>query len=628
MNKWIVLFLLTAAAFMIYATTIHSEFLFDDISGITAKPRLTTFKTFTELSYWMNLDHRPVSELTFAVNYFFGKYNVTGYHLVNILIHILNGWLVYLLLSKLLSFKTLIDKIPFQHRHLVALFIALLFITHPIQTQAVSYTIQRMTILSSLFYLLAVYLYLQGRLEYLQNQKRAKSVAMLVLALFSGLLAILSKQDAITFPAAFALVELFFIRTKDGKPCRKYLTGFLSFIGLVLLLIVITGHLPSETETITRKDYLLTQFRVIIKYIQLLFVPVNQNIDYDLELSTTLWSFPVIASLLFILALLAAGVILYRKKRLISFGIIWFFLTLSVTSSFIPINDVLFEHRLYLPIIGFNIAVVYTGAYFLAAKHRTLLVVLLTLIVLACSAGSNRRNQVWKSEYALWKDSASKSPRNPRPWNNLGVALQHMGRTGEAKKAFKHSLQVDSSYTLAINNLGYLHYTEGDLQTAFNLFSSAILLDSAYTDALNNAGGALVKLKRAQEAIVLYERAIRSAADYGNSYHNMAIAYMHMNEFGKALETINRYLAIKPDDPDGLVWLGECYYYMQKFPEAIQAYERSIRLAPESHAGLTGLGNVYRAMGDTGKARDCYIRALRINPTYEPARSGLERMGK
>ncbi len=625
-KRWIVFLILAAAGFIIYSNTFRSEFLFDDIPGITAKPRLTTFKTFTELSYWTNLDHRPLSEFTFAVNYSLGGYNVAGYHLVNILIHILNSWLVYLLMLRLLSFKTLIDKTPYQNRHLLALFIALLFIAHPIQTQAVSYTIQRMTILSSLFYLLAVYLYLLGRLEYLHRQNRTRSVMLLLLASFSGLLAILSKQDAITFPAAFALVELFFIRTAGGKPCRKYLTAFISLLCLIVLLVVLTGHLPAETDTITRKDYLLTQFRVIINYIQLLFVPVNQNIDYDIGLSTTLWSFPVIGSLLIILALLALSVILYRKKRLISFAIIWFFLTLSITSSVIPIKDVLFEHRLYLPIIGFNIAVVYAGAYFLAGKRRTLLVVLLALIVLALSAGSFRRNQVWKTEYSLWKDSASKSPRNRRPWNNLGLALQHLGRTGEAKQAFEQSLRIDANYPIALNNLGYLYYAEGDPEAAFSRFTEAIRLDSTYTDALNNAGGALVRMKRAPEAVSYYERAVRSSPDYGPSYHNLAIAYMHMNDFNKALETIMNFLAVKPDDPDGLSWLGECYYYLLQFQDAVISYQKAIRLAPGSYYAYSGLGNTFLAMGDADSARDCFMQALRIQPGYEPARLGLAKL--
>jgi tetratricopeptide (TPR) repeat protein len=625
---WVNLLIIAAAGFMIYSNTIKSEFHFDDLTSIVIRPRITTFKTFSNFNYWVDISNRPVSDLTFAVNYHFGQFNVIGYHLVNILLHILNAWLVYLLILKLLSFRKFIDQRITNNKYLVALFAALLFLVHPIQTQAVSYVVQRMTSLSALFYLTAVYLYILGRLEFVEKQRKFRSLILLFLACFSGLLGVLSKQDAITFPAAFILVELFFIRDKNGKPCRKYLITIISILCLLVLAIFISGYLPTETDTISRKDYLLTQFRVIVKYIQLLFLPISQNVDYDFKISSTFWNLPVLGSFLLIMALIALSVMLYRKKRVISFGILWFFLTMSVSTSIFPIGDVIFEHRLYLPLMGFSIAVVYILVFFLAEKRRKLLLILLTLIILVYAGATYKRNYIWNSEYGLWKDVITKSPGKARPWCNLGYVVLNMDSLDQAKRYFEKSLQVDPHYPMALNNLGYTLQKKGDFQTALKYFLQAIEHAPNYTNALDNIGCTLIDLNRATEAIYYFNRAIKSNRSYDRSYFHMSLAYMDLGNMNKAVDYLLDYLKHKPDDIEALNNLGKCYFDRGDYVEALSVYQQALKLAPNTFVIINNMGNAYYKLGNPQKAIECYNKALKINPEYEPARLNLERFNQ
>lgn len=625
-SNWMYLLLLAAIGFLVYSNTIRSEFHFDDILGIIGQERIKTLKTFLHIRYWTIIDNRPVSELTLALNYYFGHYNVSGYHLVNISIHVFNAWMVYLLMMLFLSCLNAREKDRIPEKNGLALFIALVFLVHPIQTGAVSYIIQRMTALASLFYLVAVYLYIRGRKEYLDNQRTGRSILLLILACVSGMLGVLSKQDAIIFPAAFLLVELFIIRNRHGAVCRKYLITGAALLGLLGVAVVLTNHLPAETDTITRQDYLLTQFRVIVKYIQLLILPINQVLDYDFSISSTFFDIKVIAGFVFILALLFLGILWYRSKKIISFGIFWFFLTLSVTSTIIPIKDVIVEHRLYLPAIGFSMILVYTLFYYLYEKRKKLLIILLCTIAAIYAFTSYQRNFVWQTEYSLWKDVTEKSPSQPRAWTNLGMEMIKQGKPDSARQYFEKALQIDPTYAQAWNNLGYLAEKQGDLSRALSRFLKAIDRDPNLTDALINAGKILVVMEREQEAIHYFDRAIKSKPGYPHSYNNMAIAYIRMDSVDLGIKYLNESLKLKSENDEALKLLGKCYFIKGQYEVAVSFYRKYLAHVPKDVEIITELGLSYENLGEVQKARECYHLALHINPGYEPARSNLERL--
>ncbi len=403
-----------------YSNTFHASFQFDD------QPQIIQNGLIRSMSPGILKQTRGVTYLSFAVNYALGGLDVTGYHVVNLSIHIINSLLAYWLL--LSTFKLLNKDDAWARR--VAFFSALIFALHPIQTQAVTYIIQRMESLSSLFYLAALLFFVKAAV----SDSGPKRLILYGLVGLSYLMGFYSKETTFTIPAVVLLYDFFFVSKGSFKglanrwPLYAVLAAFFIFFTMNTVMPLggfgdvskesivaetispkpdasVPVALPREESAgfkvtyISPKEYLLTQFNVVVYYLTLMAVPVNQNLDYDFPRATGLFQAPVprkgaalnmpmlppIASLFIILFIIGLGIYLYLKsmkdaeeggagagaeKRLISFFILWFFIILSPTSSFIPIIDVIYEHRLYLPSLGFFTVFVILADMFLKAVFR------------------------------------------------------------------------------------------------------------------------------------------------------------------------------------------------------------------------------------------------------------------
>jgi len=213
--------IIVVIGFMIYANTLQGEFIFDSASIVSDQFKRKEISSYFDVKEW-NMRDRPVSNLTFSINYYFGGENVSGYHLVNIIIHILNAFLIYLLTVAFLGSRVFDDSTFSKlNPRIFALFVSLIFLVHPLQTQSVAYIIQRMTSLAAFFYLLAVYLYFKARILQVNKKRILLSAVLIILAVISGVLGLYSKQNAITFLVAFFLVELFFIRNNQNNPIQQ-----------------------------------------------------------------------------------------------------------------------------------------------------------------------------------------------------------------------------------------------------------------------------------------------------------------------------------------------------------------------------------------------------------------------
>jgi hypothetical protein len=369
-----------------YSNTFHVPFQFDDISSIVKNPLIQNISSASlpsvedvfELS--PGLKNRFIGYATFALNYQLHGLTVAGYHMVNITIHILNAFLVYWLI--LITLKTPFFSAGNKHDNsstdsgaFTAFFTALLFVSHPIQTQAVTYIVQRVAALATLFYVLSLVMYIKARTSDQKNSEsttrsgvRAAVIPVLYYAssLISAVFAMRTKEIAFTLPVIIALYEFMFLRGKWMKRMLYLIPLFLTMLIIPLTLIGVDkpiGSIISDVSdasrlqtTISRTDYLFTEARVIVTYIRLLLFPVNQNLDYDYPIYHSIFHPQVFLSFLFLFFIAGVGVYLLIRSgildstlRLMAFGIFWFFITLSVESSVIPIVDVIFEHRVYLP---------------------------------------------------------------------------------------------------------------------------------------------------------------------------------------------------------------------------------------------------------------------------------------
>jgi protein O-mannosyl-transferase len=236
-----------------------------------------------------------------------------------------------------------------------------------------------------------------------------------------------------------------------------------------------------------------------------------------------------------LLGILATGVLLFKRYRLISFGIFWFFLTMSVESSIIPISqNVIFEHRTYLPGFGFFLAFTSAFFYFFKERYLKIAVIIVLMITSINTVLTYQRNKIWKNEYTLWADCVKKSPDKARVHVAFGLALLNEGKIDEAIDHYKQAIRITPDYSLPFNNLGNAYVKSGQYQHAIEDYNEAIRLKPDYAEAYNNRGTSYDNLGQYQRAIEDFNKAINLKQDYAKAYNNRGVAYLSQgnNELG------------------------------------------------------------------------------------------------
>jgi tetratricopeptide (TPR) repeat protein len=687
----LVLLLLPLITTIIYSNSFSSPFLFDDYHIILNDLLIKDLSNFLH-----SFGFRYVGFLTFALNYHFGRLNPFGYHLVNLLIHLINGGLVFLLVRLLFHTPRLADGSSLtpstsdSMTSWIALTTAALFLVHPVQTEAVTYIVQRFTSLAALFYLLTVVCYLRWRISPLTDRRQYLWYGA---ALLSTLLAMTTKETTFTLPFMLLLIELVFF----GLPSRR---GWLGLLPFFLTLPVIPLSRPyamgngvagfaSETTFISRPDYLFTQFRVIVTYLRLLVLPIQQNLDYDYPVYHSLFQLPVLVSFLALLGLggsalwllLRPGPVLSARaarsqlsarrlwrpaqvrgsmplappdhphgpyavstpqgqtpfppstSRLAAFGVLWFFLTLSIESSIIPIRDVIYEHRLYLPSVGLFLAA--SALLFGAAAGRGLwnvAAVAVGLVVVILAIATYQRNAIWQSTTALWQDVVRKSPGKARGHSNLGASFADQQQWTKALSEYQIALTLPTdqqTFTTIQNNMGNAYLHLGQLDAARQAYTSAITAEEASAPAHNGLGNVYNILGHngqpayLRQAMQEYETASRLNPDFAEPYYNLGNLYRESGRLNTAMEYYRSALQRNPNY--ALAWnnLGLGYYVQGKLPEALDALKKTTQLKPYYVQAHNNLGVVYNAMGQPQNALREFQAAITLKPDYIDAYHNL-----
>jgi tetratricopeptide (TPR) repeat protein len=638
-SPWAALLLIAFIVAIFYSNIYPSPFVFDDHGRIVKRGAIRDLANYSTPQQL--LSPRSLVDATFALNYKFGKLNVSGYHLVNLLIHIINGFIVYflalVLFQQILSIKppgssnmqALDSSFP-----LMSLLAALIFVAHPIQTQAVTYTVQRYASMAGMFYMATVLLYLMGR----RAQQSTKSSALFILSFLSGLLAFLSKENTASLPGVILLTEyLLFDRTWEGW--KKKIPWFaLSFsIWIIFLLVVLllshgaaqgealledVSGLMKETETVSRWRYLCTQFNVIVIYIKLLFLPVGQNLDHLYTFKKGFFDGYTPFAFLFLVGLVVIGILNVKKRPIIPFTIFWFFLTLSVESSIIPIRDALFEHRLYLPMFGFVLFVVYLIVS-LSAYQRILSILLSLFIVLSLGTMTLLRNHVWRDGITLWSDVISKNPLNPRAHHSLGSVLAEQGHLEEAASHFSEALRIMPDYADALNNLGSAQGRMGKPREAVKYFSEALRIDPEYGEAHYNMGIIQERLGNFDLAVTHLLEAVRIRPDYWEAHNSLGSILMKQGKLREAERHTLEALRFNPDYAGAHNNLGSALARQGKRKEAMEHFLKALSLNPEFADAHHNLGVALREEGRLEEAVDQFSEVIRINPDNAKAHLNL-----
>ncbi len=489
-----------------------------------------------------------MANISFALNYYLAGYDVTGYHAVNLLVHFANGVLVYLLALVTLRLSGI------RHRERIALFAALVFTAYPVQTQAVTYIVQRMSSLAAMFYLLALLLFVRGRLRPASGRRWALWAGSFT----SWLLALGSKQNAITLPVVLVLYEWFFFRDLSSDWLRR---NFKIFLGMAVVLagvslLYLRGD-PSNLlvgyadRDFTLAERVLTQLRVVVFYIGLLVFPAPSRLNLIHAFSTSYSLFAPITTLLcllFLMGLLALAIALARNHRLVSFCILWFFVHLAVESSVVSL-EMAFEHRLYLPLVGFALLASWL-LFSRSSRKQSWAVGIAACVVAALGAATYVRNETWRDGVTLWSDVLAKNPRSHRGHYNLGVQLEARGRIDEAARHYTEAIRIAPRFAEAHNNLGMAMAGKGRGGEAIRHYSAALEIDPEFAKAHNNLGMALSGQGRFDEAERHYAEALRLVPDYAKAHNNLGVTLARQGRIEEAYRQFAEALRVEPDYPE------------------------------------------------------------------------------
>ena len=639
----IVIFLLGLA---IYSNTFHASFHFDDGNNILNNSAIRNLWNLKAV--WSFLPTRFFTYLSLAFNYHFHQLSLPGYHIFNLAVHLGTAMLVSWFALLILSTPAVKDYSINRHAKLISLLAGLIFITHPIQIQAVTYIIQRTASLATFFYLLSVCLYLKSRLIQEKNLKSLDWIKPYAGSVLAALAAFFTKETAVTLPFMILFCEVSFFRnnhkyqvTPSPSPLpsgerikvRGEVKRFAPFFFILVVFLIVfrltgSGRISEvrtlqETQSglaaITPVQYLLTQFRVIVTYIRLLLVPVNQNLDYDYPIVQTLWQTSTLISLIFILLILAAAVILFRKHRLLSFSVCWFFLSLAPESSIIPIRDVIFEHRLYLPMVGFSLFLP-TAACYLAGDKRLKPMIIIFLTIIACySVMTYARNRVWKDEITLWSDVVQKSPNKARPYDNLGLAYSVKGEYEKALRNCNQAIKLNPNYAVSYCNRASVYYYMGKYDPAIADYTRAIELQPILSDAYFNRGFSYEKEQEYDRAIADWSWVIEHNPYDADAYFNRGRMRFQKGEYDLAIVDYGRVIEGDPRFAEAYFKRGNAYRHKKMYAVALSDYNQALKINPLYGEAYNNRALLFISLGEYERAREDIRKMEEMGYSFNPA---------
>jgi tetratricopeptide (TPR) repeat protein len=601
-----------------YLNTFSAPFTFDTVLNITENPMVRDVANIPSILAGTEgtFASRPLMHATFALNYHLDGLDPRGYHALNIALHLANGILLFFLILLTGKFMGFPEREVTQSATLSAL----LFTLHPVQTEAVTDIVNRSVLLATTFYLSGMILFLKAVTS---EKRRGFFVAALFLA---SLLGMGSRENFATFPVMLFLYDLFFV---SKFRLRQTASHWWAYVPVLLSLgymahIILSHTYDTGTEFVgaglPHMDYFLTQFNVHWTYLRLLVIPVGQNLDYDYRISKTLFELPTLLSFIGYAGLWIAGLVFVKRRPVLVFPLLWFMVVLlpisfGVTLLDLRLDDVIFEHRLYLPGAAFFV-IPGIALCLLLRDSRTLAagVALAVLLPFALGGVAYARNSLWKTSVGIWRDAADKSPMKARPHNNLGLAYADEGQYRKAAEHYERALKIDPNYIESYNNLCVLYQELGEMERAIKYCRIATSKASGYAKAHFNLGNAYRMKGMLEKAVVEYEL----AADLGlpDAFMNLGIIYKNRGLLDKAIEYHRRAISLRPEKAAAHMNLGNALAAKGLSKEAIKSYIAAIRLKPDFMEAHFNLGNAYLRQGQPDKAIEHHLAATELAPGF------------
>lgn len=637
--------IIATIAIGLYSNSLKNGFVYDDKDTILNNTLIKSFDNipllFDKIAYFRRseeVSYRPVVTFTYFIDDALYGLRPWGYHLTNILLHAINGALLYFFLTLLLT--------PHVSRFTSPAFlISLLFVTHPVLTETVNCISYREDLLVFLFYIATLSIYF-GLRHPTSNQRPLVTVFLYFLSCLAYLFALLSKEMAATLPLTIFCYECLYGREKvaaapcaadnratldsaatkiyDNIPFRvfnRYSIGYITITLFYLYLRFYLFHNPEEQiEAWRLVERFLTLPWLIISYMKLSLFPVQLSADYVINPTSSSFTAIFILPIIAFVSIITIIVILGNRERSILFGALFFLITLIPVYNIVPIANPLAERYLYLPVVGSVLfAVMFT--YLIAEKFKIRLeyrnycvAIFFLLVSTVFSLSVVKRNTIWRDGYSLWSDTVAKMPNSSQAHNNLGVVYFKQGRYDEAIGEFLKALKLRFDNELAHYNLGLEYLRQDRYGEAIYELKTALRFKPDYADAYNNLGIIYFRQGLFDQAIKEYLTAIRLKPDDAMVHYNVGVVFFKQSRYDKAIYELKTALRYKPDYADAYYNLGNTYARQGQFDQAIKEYLASIRLKPEYTDAYNNLGIAYARQGLLDQAIKKLLTAIRLKP--------------
>ena len=608
------------AALAAYANSFNGPFIFDDPSSIVSNPTIRSlwppWDALTTPRVGVTVGGRPILNLSLAINYALGGTDVRGYHAGNLAIHLAAALALFGLVRRTLLRPALRGRFGAASLPL-ALAVAALWAAHPLQTESITYVIQRAESLMGMFYLLTLYCFARGVDSPAPGRWFAAAIAACLLGMGT-------KEVMVSAPVIVLLYDRTFVAGNFRDALRR---RFAFYLGLAATWLYLAYLVASTGGTrggsagfgvgVAWWDYVLTQFPAIAHYLRLSLWPHPLVFEYG-----TFWVErigDVLPSLLLVVALVAGTVWAFWRKPAAGFPGVFFFAILSVTTLVPGTTQMIVEHRMYLPLAPVLVAVVLGVHCLLGNASR----VAFSVLGVAFAFLTFGRNADYRSELAIWEDTVAKRPRNALAHEMHAQALAKAGRTAAAVAAHGRALEIHPGFAVAHCSLGDDLFRLGRTAEAIPHYAEALRLQPDYVDAHHGLGIALARERRWSEAVGHFNAALRLRPDFVEGEFTLANTLAAAGQSSAAILHYEAALSQKPDYAEAGYNLANTLASAGRAAEAVSRYEAALRAKPDYAPAHYNLANTLIALGRRRDAITHYEAAVRQRPDYFEAHVNL-----
>jgi len=610
----VLLGIVVLAAVLVYLNSLQGGFVFDDIHLIAENRVIKSFRNIPQILGFTGGEplQRPVRHLSYMIDYQFTGLNPIGYHISNILFHVLTCLLVFFLARRLIG----------RERIFPAFVAALIFAVHPVHTDAVSYISGRRDILSTLFFILGFILFIKYRTQ--------GKFGFLLFAYLMYIIACFSKEMAITLPVVFILYD-WMTEERGGRDwksfflvpfriLRKYWWQYLLFFITALLFAYYTVFILKVSN---QKAYyggnvflnFLTVGKILAYYIYLLILPLKLSITYSFPITHHLGDPVAWLAAVLVLALAAASVWAMKKSSWVGFLGIWFFITLLPVCHIIPHHDLIAEHYLYLPSFAFCLLLgMGLERLYLVRKTRTLAYVMLVFIVLAYSARTVIRNRDWRDAVTVWKKTIEIFPNNGVAHFNLGATYNLQGKSDLAIEELTRAYRITPSNPMIQLNLAIAYQGKGMPAEAEKYYQKGLAMDPTMYKARINLGILNQSQRNPKAAEQQYRKILEEAPNNFEAHTNLGIIYGDAGRLDEAIAELRKAMKIDPKDPRAAYNLGFMFQKKGMWDEAVTEYQKVLQLKPDDVETHNNLGTVYASRGMLEPAIQEFQKVIKLAP--------------